>query len=64
MKCSVKSGISSTALAQGRDVDGDHVQPMEEILAEPAARRELAEVLVGRGDHAHVDPDVVPASQP
>jgi hypothetical protein len=35
--------------------DGEHVQPIEEIGAEGAAPDHLLEVLVGRGDHPHVD---------
>src|SRR5262245_63513149 len=45
------------ALAQRGHLDRDHVQAVEEVLAEaPLADREL-EVLVGGGDDAHVDRD-------
>ena len=44
-------------LAQRRRADGDDVQAIEEILAEAAGADFLGEVLVRRGDHAHVDLD-------
>ena len=44
------------ALAQRRDVDVQHVQPVVEVLAEQAARDALFEVAVGGRDDAHVDP--------
>ena len=45
------------ALAQRRHVERDHVEPVVEILAEAARGDLLLEILVGRGDHAHVDLD-------
>ena len=42
-------------LAQRRNVDRDHVEPVEEILLEPAVGDHLPEVAVGRGDDPHVD---------
>ena len=33
----------------------DHVEPVEQILAERLLRDELAQVAVGRGDDADVD---------
>src|SRR5438034_1410573 len=42
------------AVAQSRHVKGDHVQPVEKILAKGAARYLLFEMLVCRGDDAHV----------
>ena len=47
------------ALAQRRQLHRDHVQPVEEILAERAVGDHLREVAVGRGDDAHVDLDRV-----
>ena len=41
-------------LAQRRHEDREHVQPVVEVLAERAFRDGLLEVLVGRGDQAHV----------
>ncbi len=43
------------ALAQGRDVEGDDVEAVEEVLAEVAAGDLLFEVFVGSGDDADVD---------
>src|SRR5262245_47988224 len=45
------------ALAQRRDLDRYDREAPVEVLAELAARDERLEVLVGRGDHAHVDRD-------
>ena len=52
------------ALAQRRQLDGDDVQPVEEILAEPALLHHLPQVDVGRGDDPHVDLDRLHAAQP
>src|SRR5712691_9087382 len=41
-------------LPEGRHLDGDDGEPVEEILAEAAGRDLLLEVLVGGGEHAHV----------
>src|SRR5262249_33951304 len=43
------------ALAKGRDLQRDHVEAIEEVLAEAALVDELAQAAVGRGDDAHVD---------
>ena len=45
------------ALAQRRQGDRDHLQTVEEILAEAPLSDLLGEVLVRRGDDADVDPD-------
>src|SRR5688572_13945232 len=42
-------------LAQRRHVHGDHVEAVEEVLAELALPDGLLEILVGRGDEADVD---------
>ena len=42
-------------LAQRRHVDADHVQPVQQVLAELALAHALVEILVSRRDHAHVD---------
>ena len=42
------------ALAQRRQVDGDHVEPVEEVLAEGALLHGFGQVGVGGGDDAHV----------
>ena len=42
-------------LAQRRDGQRDDVQPVEQILAEPALLHQALEVGVGRGDDADVD---------
>ncbi|OLB18888.1 MAG: hypothetical protein AUH12_01385 [Gemmatimonadetes bacterium 13_2_20CM_69_8] len=41
-------------LAQRRDVHRQHVQPEQQVLAELSLLRGLAQVLVGRRDHAHL----------
>src|SRR6266849_230890 len=43
-----------SAITQRRDVKGDHVETVEEILAKGAARNLLIEILIGCGDDAHV----------
>ena len=43
------------AVAQGRDVEGDDVEAVEEVFAEVAAGDLLFEVFVGGGDDADVD---------
>jgi hypothetical protein len=42
------------ALAQGRHHHGQHVEPVEQVLAEGALADGLAQVLVGGRDDAHV----------
>ena len=55
--------MSSLALAQRRQVDADDVQPVEEVLAEPALLHLVLQVDVGGGDDAHVDLDRLHAAQ-
>ena len=43
------------ALAQRRHVEADHVEAIEEILAEPARGHELIEIGVGGSDDADVE---------
>ena len=45
------------ALAQGRQEDVDDVQPVVEILTEPALVHHVPKIAVGRGDDPHVDLD-------
>src|SRR3989442_4882538 len=49
-----EDGDVLASLAERRQHDGDHAQPVEEIFSEPAGPRERREILVGRRD----DPDV------
>ena len=44
-------------LAQRRNEDREDVEPVEQVLAERALRDRLLQVLVRRGDQAHVDLD-------
>ena len=53
-KCSTSAGMSSRRSRSGGIVDGDHVQPVVEVLLELALRHHLPQVAVGGGDHAHV----------
>ena len=48
-------GMSSRRSRSGGRRDRDHVQPVVEILAEPALGDHLPQIAVGRGDHPHVD---------
>jgi hypothetical protein len=43
------------AVRQARDVDADHVQAVEQVLTEFASLHQGFQVLVRRGDDAHVD---------
>ena len=43
-------------LPEGRHPHPDHVEPVEEVLAEPPVPHPLPEVLVGGRDDAHLDP--------
>ena len=49
--------MSVRALAQRRHLERDDVEPVVEVLAEPALRDLLGEVAVRRRDHADVDLD-------
>src|ERR1700693_3868808 len=44
------------ALEKRRKRDRKYVQPIEQILAEPALLDDLPQVAMGRGDHARVGP--------
>src|SRR5262249_23312518 len=52
------------ALAQRRQLDGDDVQPEEEILAEASRRDLVAQHAMGGGHHAHVDRERRRAADP
>ena len=52
------------ALAQRRQLHGDDVQAVEQVLAEPALLHHVAQVDVGRGDDAHVHLDRLDAAEP
>ena len=43
---------------KGREVDGDHAQPVVEVLPERAARDHPLQALVGGRDHADIHPDI------
>ncbi|KAF5032439.1 hypothetical protein DSECCO2_617260 [anaerobic digester metagenome] len=51
-------------LAQGRDVDADHVQAIQEVRPETALGRLLLQVLVCGGDDLHVHGDGAPTADP
>ncbi len=51
------------AAAQRRQVDGDDVEPVVEIFAEPAFAHRLAQVDIGGGDDADVDLDLLNAAK-
>ena len=52
------------AIAQRRQLDRDHVEAVEEILAELPFLHHLPQVDVGRGDDADVDLDRLHAAEP
>ena len=52
------------ALAQRRQVHREHVDAVVEVLAEAAARDELIEIAVGRGDDADVDATILIVADP
>ena len=52
------------ALAQGRNRDRDLVEAEVEVLAEGAVLHHLREILVGRGEHPHVDRDRLASADP
>ncbi len=52
------------ALAQRRNVQRHHVQAVVEVFAERALLERRAQILVGGGDHAHVDVPRHVAAQP
>ena len=54
--------MSLLPVAQRRHEDRDHVQPEVQILAEPPRRDLGRQVLVGRGEHAHIDLDALRAA--
>ena len=50
-------------LPQGRDVNGDHVEPVVEVLSEAARADHFLQGLIGGGDDAHVNGDIFLAAQ-
>ena len=42
-------------IAQRRNLDADHIQPMQQVLAEVPRLHARLEILVGRRDHPHID---------
>ena len=50
-------------LAQWRQVDGDHVETVKQIFAEPAVANHLAQINIGGGDDAHVHLHLLRAAQ-
>src|SRR5262249_39680195 len=50
-------------LTQGRDRDGDHVQPVVEIEPERTLLHSLSEIAIGGRDHTHVNLYILGASQ-
>ena len=53
-KCSTRSGMSPRRSRSGGRLSGHHVEPVEEILAEPPVLHQRLEVAVGRREHADV----------
>ena len=57
-----EQGDVLAALAQGRDADVDHVEPVEQVVAERAGRDRLLEVDPRGRDHPHVDAHLLAAA--
>ena len=53
-RCDQQRNIFAAA-AQRRQIDGDDVEAIEEIVAELAFAHRLAQIDVGGGDDAHID---------
>src|SRR5205085_4639561 len=51
-------------VAQRRQLDGDHLQAPEEVLAEPSFLDEFRKVAVGGADHAQVEQDGLLSADP
>ena len=62
-KCSGEGGNVFAAAAQGRQLDGDDVEAVEEVFAEAAFADGLAQIDVGGGDDADVDLDFLDAAE-
>ena len=56
MKCSASSGISPGRSRSGGTEDGNDVQPEVEVFPESRGSDLGRQILVGRGQHAHVHP--------
>ena len=52
------------AFSKGRHLDGEHVEPIEQVLSEASIRHRGAEITIGRGDDTHVNADRLRASDP
>jgi hypothetical protein len=63
-KCSASTRDVARALAQRRQHDREHVQPVVEVLAERAVGDLLLEIAVRRRHDAHVDLDRLGAADP
>ncbi len=53
-----------TPFAQRRHADRHHVEPVEQVLAEPCGRDLARQVAVGRGDDTYIDLDAARAPYP
>ena len=42
------------ALSQGRDMNGEHIQPVKQILAKPAFLDGLGQIAIGGRQHTHI----------
>ena len=63
MNAWTSSGRSSLPLAERRQPEREHVQPVEEIFAQLALLHGLDRIDVGGGDDAHVHRLLVPAAE-
>ena len=52
-----QDGYVFAAFAQRRNKEGDDIEPIEQIFAKAAGADFALQVLVGRRDHADIDPD-------
>src|SRR5580704_7735164 len=57
-------GYLFLALAQGRNADGDNVQPVVEVLAKGSLLQRRAQILIGCGEYTHIHLQSLGSAQP
>ena len=63
-KCAEQHRHVVAPLPQGRQAQGDHVEAVEEVLAERTLRRQHREIRLGGGNDAEIDGDFLVGPQP
>jgi hypothetical protein len=54
-----KKGDVPNTVPQGDQMYGDDIETVEQVTAEPPILHESVDVLVRRGDHAHIDREIL-----